>query len=40
MGLFKIVPKGSLEHDPRRIDRQYIPCILDAIESRAENLSL
>ena len=37
MGLFKIDPKGSLEHDLRRIDKQYIPRILDAIESLAEN---
>ncbi len=37
MGLFKIAPKGSLEHDLRRIDRQYIPRILDAIEGLAEN---
>ena len=37
MGLFKIDPKGSLEHDLKTIDRQYIPRILDAIESLAEN---
>ena len=37
MGLFKIDPKGSLVHDLRKIDKQYIPRILDAIESLAEN---
>lgn len=37
MGLYKIVPKGSTEHDLKRIDRQYIPRILEAIESLAEN---
>ena len=37
MGLFKIDLKGSSEHDLRKIDRQYIPGILDAIESLAEN---
>jgi mRNA interferase RelE/StbE len=37
MGLYKTDPKGSLEHDLKRIDRQYIPRILDAIESLAEN---
>lgn len=37
MGLFKIDPKRSLEHDLKRIDRQYIPRIFDAIESLAEN---
>lgn len=37
MGLFKIDPKRSVEHDLRKIDRQYIPLILDAIESLAEN---
>lgn len=37
MGLYKIDPKGSLEHDLKKIDRQYIPRILDAIESLAEN---
>lgn len=37
MGLYKIEPKSSLEHDLRKIDRQYIQKILDAIESLAEN---
>ncbi|PIQ46250.1 MAG: type II toxin-antitoxin system mRNA interferase toxin, RelE/StbE family [Deltaproteobacteria bacterium CG12_big_fil_rev_8_21_14_0_65_43_10] len=37
MGLFKIVLKGSSEQDLQKIDRQYIPKILDAIESLAEN---
>jgi mRNA interferase RelE/StbE len=37
MGLYKIDPKGSLEHDLKRIDRQHIPRILDVIESLAEN---
>lgn len=37
MGLFKIDPKGSLEQDLKRIDKQYIPRILDAIEGLAEN---
>lgn len=37
MGLYKIEPKVSFEHDLKRIDRQYISKILDAIESLAEN---
>ena len=37
MGLYKIDPKGSLEHDLRKIDRQFIPKILEAIESLSEN---
>jgi mRNA interferase RelE/StbE len=37
MGLFRIDPKGSTEHDLKRIDKQYIPRILEAIESLAEN---
>lgn len=37
MGLSKIILKGSSEHDLQKIDRQYIPKILDAIESLAEN---
>lgn len=37
MGLFRIDPKGSLEHDLRKIDRQFIPNILEAIESLSEN---
>ena len=37
MGLYKIEPKGSLEHDLKKIDRQYISRILEAIESLAEN---
>lgn len=37
MGLFKIDSKGSLGHDLKRIDKQYIPRILDAIEGLAEN---
>lgn len=37
MGLFKIDPKGSLEHDLRKIDRQFIPKILEAIESLSED---
>ena len=37
MGSFKIDWKGSSEHDLRRIDRQYIPRILNAIESLADN---
>jgi hypothetical protein len=32
MSLFKIDPKGSVEHDLKRIDRQYISKILDAID--------
>ncbi len=37
MSLFKIDPKASVEHDLKRIDRQYISKILDAIESLAKN---
>ncbi len=37
MGLFKINPKGSVEHDLKRIDRQYISKILHAIENLATN---
>lgn len=37
MGLFKIAPKGSLEHDLRKIDRQFISKILEAIENLSEN---
>jgi len=37
MGLFKIDPKGSTEHDLKKIDRQFIPRILEAIETLAEN---
>ncbi len=40
MSLFKIDPKGPVEYDLKRIDRQYIPKILDAIESLAKNLFL
>jgi len=37
MGLFRIEPKGSLEHDLRKIDRQFVAKILDAIENLSEN---
>jgi len=37
MGLFKIDTKGSTEHDLKKIDRQFIPSILEAIETLAEN---
>jgi len=37
MGLFKINPKGSTEHDLKKIDRQFIPRILEAIETLAED---
>ncbi len=37
MDLFKIDPKGSFEHDLRKIDRQFIPRIFEAIESLSEN---
>ncbi|MDO8142496.1 MAG: type II toxin-antitoxin system RelE/ParE family toxin [Candidatus Brocadiales bacterium] len=37
MDSFKIDWKGSSEHDLRKIDRQYIPKILNAIESLIEN---
>lgn len=35
--MYKIAPKSSLEHDLRKIDRQYIPKILNAIENLAED---
>jgi len=34
---FKIEPKGSTEHDLKKIDKQYILRIIEAIESLAEN---
>jgi mRNA interferase RelE/StbE len=37
MGLFRIDTKGSVERDLRRIDRQFIPKIFEAIESLSEN---
>ncbi|MEW6686942.1 MAG: type II toxin-antitoxin system RelE/ParE family toxin [Candidatus Edwardsbacteria bacterium] len=37
MDLFKIDPKRSFEHDLRKIDRKFIPKILEAIESLSEN---
>ena len=37
MDSFKIDLRGSSEHDLKKIDRQYIPRILEAIESLAEN---
>jgi mRNA interferase RelE/StbE len=37
MGSYKIEPRGSLEHDLRKIDRQFIPKILDAIGGLADN---
>jgi mRNA interferase RelE/StbE len=37
MGLFKIDPKRSFEHDLGKIDRQFIPRIIEAIESLSEN---
>ena len=37
MSGFKIDPKGSVENDLKRIDRQYISKILDAIENFAKN---
>ena len=37
MALYKINWKSSSEHDLRKIDKQYIPRILDAIESLADN---
>ena len=37
MGLYKIYIKRSLEHDLRKIDRQFIPKILEAIEDLSEN---
>jgi len=37
MDSFKINWKSSSEHDLRKIDKQYIPRIVDAIESLAHN---
>jgi mRNA interferase RelE/StbE len=37
MGSFRIDSKGSLEHDLRKIDKRFIPKILDAIESLSED---
>ena len=37
MALFKINWKSSSERDLRKIDKQYIPRIVDAIESLANN---
>jgi mRNA interferase RelE/StbE len=37
MGSFKIETKGSTEHDLKRIDKQYISKIVEAIENLAEN---
>ncbi len=37
MGSYKIEPRGSVEHDLRKIDKQFIPKILDAIGSLADN---
>ena len=37
MGLFKLDPKESLEHDLRKIDKQFIPKILETIENLSEN---
>jgi mRNA interferase RelE/StbE len=37
MSLFEIDLKGSVERDLKRIDRQYISKLLDAIESLAKN---
>ena len=37
MALFEINWKSSSERDLRKIDKQYIPRILDAIESLANN---
>ncbi len=37
MGLFRIDLKGSTDRDLKRIDKQYIPRILKAIESLVEN---
>ena len=34
---YKIVWKGSSEHDLRKIDRQYVSRILKAVESLADN---
>lgn len=37
MGLYKIELKSSSEQDLKRIDKQNIPKILDAIESLGNN---
>ena len=37
MGSYRIFWKKSVERDLRKIDRQWIPRILEAIESLAEN---
>ena len=37
MGLFKIYTKNSFEHDLRKIDKKFIPKILEAIESPSED---
>jgi mRNA interferase RelE/StbE len=37
MALFRIDPKRSLEHDLRKIDKQFIPIILEAIENLSQN---
>ena len=37
MSLFKIDSKGSVEHDFKRIDRQYIQKILDSIKSLSKD---
>lgn len=37
MGSYKIEPRSSLEHDLRKVDRQFIPKVLNVIESLAEN---
>ncbi len=37
MSSFKLDPKGLLEHDLRKIDKQFIPKLLEAIENLSEN---
>ncbi len=37
MGFFNIDSRGSSEHDLKKIDRQYIPRIVEAIGYLAEN---
>lgn len=37
MGLFKIEWKPSVEHDLKRLDKQYIPKIIQRIESLVHN---
>ena len=37
MGLFKVDLKGSFEHDIKKIDRKFIPIVLDSIENLSEN---